>query len=212
MRDYDPELGRYLQRDPIGLAGGLNVYGYAYQNPLIYLDPLGLNVIDCMVFGGPLCYVQEGGPTVKPGGYKSSGKAAPAGGRPAGKPSGPRGPKSCPTGVNSGPDFAPPVTKSVDTSAATARQALRNAKEANRIPRSAQPDRTIKPNTPEGNELGLDNRNVKLYEYTNSDGQKIHIRQDKAASYGQGGIGDQKPHFNAGPAGSKLRQHHYYGE
>ncbi|XDT72080.1 polymorphic toxin type 17 domain-containing protein [Hahella sp. SMD15-11] len=41
MRDYDPELGRYLQRDPIGLAGGLNVYGYAYQNPLAYFDPTG---------------------------------------------------------------------------------------------------------------------------------------------------------------------------
>ncbi|XDT72074.1 RHS repeat-associated core domain-containing protein [Hahella sp. SMD15-11] len=42
MRDYDPALGRYLQRDPIGLAGGLNVYGYAYQNPVNYYDPYGL--------------------------------------------------------------------------------------------------------------------------------------------------------------------------
>ena len=53
---------------------------------------------------------------------------------------------------------------------------------------------------------------IKLYEYTNSSGQKIHIRQDRAASYGQGGVGDQKSHFNAGPAGSKLKQHHYYGQ
>lgn len=104
------------------------------------------------------------------------------------------------------------VTRGVDTASGTARQSLRKAKEANGIPRSAQPDRTIKPNTPEGKQLGLDNRNVKLYEYTNSSGQKIHIRQDKAASYGQGGIGDQKPHFNAGPAGQKLKQHHYYGQ
>jgi RHS repeat-associated protein len=40
-RDYDPSLGRYVQSDPIGLAGGLNTYGYAYQNPLRYIDPKG---------------------------------------------------------------------------------------------------------------------------------------------------------------------------
>jgi RHS repeat-associated protein len=40
-RDYDPSLGRYIQSDPIGLAGGLNTYGYAYQNPLRYIDPKG---------------------------------------------------------------------------------------------------------------------------------------------------------------------------
>src|SRR5690606_38909479 len=66
-----------------------------------------------------------------------------------------------------------------NTSSRSGREALRKAKEANGIPRSAQPDRTIKPNTPEGAALGLDSRNVKLYEYTNSRGDKIHIRQDK---------------------------------
>ena len=42
-RDYDPRLGRYLQPDPIGLAGGdVNLYAYVWNDPLNRSDPYGL--------------------------------------------------------------------------------------------------------------------------------------------------------------------------
>lgn len=42
FRYYEPETGRYISPDPIGLAGGINVWGYVGQNPLRWIDPLGL--------------------------------------------------------------------------------------------------------------------------------------------------------------------------
>lgn len=44
FRDYDSRIGRYLQPDPIGFAGGINSYSYARSNPVSYFDPLGLDV------------------------------------------------------------------------------------------------------------------------------------------------------------------------
>ncbi|WP_234668058.1 RHS repeat-associated core domain-containing protein [Halomonas sp. TD01] len=40
-RYYDPEQGRYISQDPIGLRGGTNLYGYV-TNPTGMVDPLGL--------------------------------------------------------------------------------------------------------------------------------------------------------------------------
>jgi RHS repeat-associated protein len=45
-RYYVPEWGRFLSEDPIGLAGGLNVYVYAGNNPLNATDPSGTDWLD----------------------------------------------------------------------------------------------------------------------------------------------------------------------
>ena len=41
-RYYDPTLGRFIQPDPIGLAGGLNLYEYSDGDPLRGCEVLGL--------------------------------------------------------------------------------------------------------------------------------------------------------------------------
>jgi len=93
------------------------------------------------------------------------------------------------------------------TNSKTSNEALRKAKDANGIPRSQQPDKTVKTNTPEGSKAGLDARNVKQFEYTNSKGEKVTIRQDKPAIYTDGWA--QPAHYNAGK-NKKLDQHHNY--
>ncbi len=52
-RYLDPATGRFTQEDPIGMAGGLNLYGFANGDPVTFSDPFGLcppedeNYSDC---------------------------------------------------------------------------------------------------------------------------------------------------------------------
>lgn len=41
-RYYNPNIGRYVSSDPIGLKGGLNPFSYAEASPVMYSDPEGL--------------------------------------------------------------------------------------------------------------------------------------------------------------------------
>ncbi|MEX2048436.1 MAG: RHS repeat-associated core domain-containing protein [Gemmatimonadota bacterium] len=61
-RYYDPSRGQFTQQDPIGIAAGLNLYGYADGDPINFSDPFGLKGCDvdndepCPVFFfGPDC-------------------------------------------------------------------------------------------------------------------------------------------------------------
>ena len=53
-RYYDPETGRFISQDPIGYAGGTNLYEYALSSPTTYTDPSGNNPMIAGCLGGGL--------------------------------------------------------------------------------------------------------------------------------------------------------------
>ena len=52
FRDYDPQTGRYIESDAVGLIAGINTYAYSLDNPIGYFDPSGLATVDVSVSGG----------------------------------------------------------------------------------------------------------------------------------------------------------------
>lgn len=67
-RWYDPQVGRWVSKDPIGFAGGdTNLYAYVGGNPVSYVDPTGLYWFrqswqEPGKFGRPGTRIAPGGP------------------------------------------------------------------------------------------------------------------------------------------------------
>jgi len=62
-RYYDPKAGRFTQEDPIGLAGGMNLYGFAGGDPVNFSDPFGL--WPCCVEGGVMLAAARDNPMTR---------------------------------------------------------------------------------------------------------------------------------------------------
>lgn len=61
-RFYDPRLARFLQTDPIGVAGGMNLYAYAGNDAVNFSDPSGLVQCISMVFNASTDHLYGGTP------------------------------------------------------------------------------------------------------------------------------------------------------
>jgi RHS repeat-associated protein len=75
-RIYSPTLGRFMQSDPIGFGGGMNIYAYVGNDPVNFTDPSGLDPPRTIVTGSRLPARQDLGPGLCVGCSGFTGQAA----------------------------------------------------------------------------------------------------------------------------------------
>ena len=63
-RYYDPDVGRFISKDPIGILGGLNMFTYVQNNPVNEIDPEGLQAVflgsSTMIWARPTPFIRPG--------------------------------------------------------------------------------------------------------------------------------------------------------
>ena len=203
-RAYDPALGRFASPDPIGVEGGINLYGYAGGDPIDRTDPTGTEdkrnyIVNDAPFSPYQQDAQSGGHPTGP--CDCVERLIKLGIHLLGDALGLNNDEATPQGKaqpGENADKQKPADKSRPGSGRNG--ALREARRQNGVPTSG--------GTPEGGNEGP-NRNrlgevVAGREYTYRDGQgrEVRIRDDAAGhNYGEGDPQNRGPHFND-PAGN----------
>jgi RHS repeat-associated protein len=181
-RYYDAKTGRFTQLDPIGLAGGVNLYGFADGDPVNFSDPFGLSPCPpCLAFADPEVVFSSVAASLRPSGpdwkvevlfgLAAAMMAAADDGRADGS-----------------------EIQQLRNSFGSRRAAFRAAKSDMGIARSAQPLRTTRVRDKHTGSL------LRQHEFRNAKGEIVQIREDLPRVYPDGGR--QGPHFNAGKAGT----------
>ena len=80
-RDYDPEVGRWITKDPIGFGGGdTNLYGYVAGDPVNFVDPSGLSEQDVTkisnIFNQTIIKMTDTGQRTNPGWWNNISSSA----------------------------------------------------------------------------------------------------------------------------------------
>lgn len=203
-RYYAPQIGRFLQTDPVGYKDDFDLYTYVGNDPLDKTDPTGNQIAEGALVAGcaaapEVCAVVAvvgvlaGGAAVEHAVQNSSNQDSGEKKQDSNSNSGDGG-----NGNKNGPGKEPPPPatgnkpESKTPEGAGRSGAFRKAKEDNGIPRSQQPDKT-KGNTDRG---GRDTPG-RQYDFTRPDGSKTTIRDDAAGhQYPDDPSQDRGPHFN----------------
>jgi RHS repeat-associated protein len=194
-RYYDPQQGRFLNRDPIGYDGGINLYDYTGNNPVNQADPSGKGPAEWF-FGSGLA-------------VEGAGAAADATifGLPAGGVLAVSGVVLISIGgavnaVNNGPIWAGSPPPNLSPPGSGRRGSFRQAKRDAGIPVTQHPD-SVGANT--GNDGKPQAGRNYRFKLPGTGGAKVgpdcNIREDAGGhNYGSGNDQNRGPHFN-GPGG-----------
>ncbi|WP_141733559.1 HNH/endonuclease VII fold putative polymorphic toxin [Oligoflexus tunisiensis] len=235
-RYYDPQLGRFIQPDPLFMAQPslcqarvreCNLYGYAQNNPLKYTDPTGTIIetvwdianvaMDVASLAGNVASGNWAGAAVDAAGLAADVAATVVPGVPGGAGTAIKAARAADKaadalkaakraeGAADAAKSAKRLEKAADKAPVGRSGALNEAKRDLGIPRSQHPDSVTRERMTNRDGSTILNENkqpimTREYTYTKPDGSKVVIQDHSAGhKFGEGGVGDQGPHFNVRP-------------